>query len=245
MNRFHGACPTDPSDASSQHLERYHSLQWFAPISHRMDHAPLDIVWTRHVVARTAQCLILIMVGIGFWVTGAADKNFTPQIYMGIDQAPRAVFPKASAFERRDITVTEEMSKKIKSLVGQAKPTIWESSYITFIAKSEQDVIGYAVICEEIGKHYPITFIVGVTPDRKVEDVAIMVYRESQGGEVRYKGFLKQFHNKSLKNSILPYKDIVNVSGATLSTRALARGVRKALAVIETIYLDERSQTGH
>jgi Na+-translocating ferredoxin:NAD+ oxidoreductase RnfG subunit len=174
----------------------------------------------------------------------AADKDFTPQVYMEIADAPRAVFPKATEFERRDVTVTSEMSQKIKALVSPAKPTIWEPSYITFIARNAQGIVGYAVICEEIGKHYPITFIVGITSDGKVEDVAVMAYREPQGGEVRYKGFLKQFYNKSLKNPIMPYKDIVNVSGATLSTRALARGVRKALAVIQTVYLDSDAKAG-
>lgn len=173
-----------------------------------------------------------------------ADQHFTPQVYMEIAEAPRAVFPKTTAFERRDIKVTPEMSQKFKALVGQAKPTIWENSYITFIARDAQGIVGYAVICEEIGKHYPMTFIVGVTPAGEVHDVAMIAYREPQGGEVRYKNFMKQFHKKSLKSPIMPYKDIVNISGATLSTRAMARGVRKALAVIQTLYLEDAAKSG-
>ncbi|MBI1746976.1 MAG: FMN-binding protein [Acidobacteria bacterium] len=174
----------------------------------------------------------------------AGDKDFTPRIYIEINEAPRAVFPGATRFERKDVVVTKEMSQNIRARVGQAKPTIWETSYITFIAKKDTAVIGYAIICEEIGKHYPMTFIVGVTPAGQIEDVAILAYREPYGGEVRYKGFLRQFQKKSLKNPIMPYKDIVNVTGATLSVRALTRGVRKALAAVQTIYLDETAKAG-
>ena len=94
------------------------------------------------------------------------------------------------------------------------------------------------MICEEIGKHRPITFIAGVTPEGKVKDVAIMRYREPQGAEVRRRAFLGQFAGKNLSNPIMQYQDIHNVSGATLSVRAMSRGVRKALAVVQAAYLN-------
>ena len=159
-------------------------------------------------------------------------------VYLTVEQAPQAVFPEADRFERRDIPVTPALSGKLRQWVAPAKPTIWEPFYMTFVARKEEQIIGYAVICEEIGKHRPITFIVGVTPDGKVKDAAIMMYREPQGDEVRHRGFLAQFAGKALDNPIMQHQDIRNVSGATLSVRALARGVRKALAVIRAAYLE-------
>jgi len=159
-------------------------------------------------------------------------------VYLTVEQAPKAVFPEADRFERRDIPVTPALSGKLRQWVAPAKPTIWEPFYMTFVARKEDQIIGYAVICEEIGKHRPITFIVGVTPDGKVKDAAIMMYREPQGDEVRHRGFLAQFAGKALDNPIMQHQDIRNVSGATLSVRALARGVRKGLAVIRAAYLE-------
>lgn len=159
------------------------------------------------------------------------------QVFLTVEEAPKAVFPEADAFERREIQSTPELRKKAQQLIGRIQPSIWEPFYITFIAKRKGETIGYAIICEEIGKYRPITFIVGVTPDGKVKDVAIMMYRESHGSEVRYRGFLRQFRNKSLKDPIRQYKDIKNISGATLSVRALSVGVRKALAIIRVVYL--------
>ncbi len=168
----------------------------------------------------------------------AQSGGFQTEVYLNVEEAPKTVFPEADRWERKDIPVTAAMRQRLKQLVGRAKPTIWEALYITFIASKDGQVIGYAVICEEIGKHRPITFIAGVTPDGKVKDVAIMMYREPQGGEIRRRSFLKQFSGKHLSNPIMPRQDILSLSGATLSVRAMSRGVRKALAVVQAVYLN-------
>ena len=102
----------------------------------------------------------------------------------------------------------------------------------------EGKTIGFAVICEEIGKHRPITFIVATDTTGQVLDVALMMYREPIGAEVRYKGFVRQFDGKDLSDPIYPRRDVKNISGATLSVRAMSRGVRKALAVLQIAYLE-------
>src|SRR5258708_2527204 len=78
-------------------------------------------------------------------------------------------------------------------------------------------LVGYAVIVEEIGKHRPITFVVGVRPDGKVSDVAVMSYREAYGGEVKSKRFLVQYQAKSIADGMQPPNDLQNIAGATLS----------------------------
>src|SRR5438445_11266931 len=42
-------------------------------------------------------------------------------------------------------------------------------------------------VLDEIGKSEPITFMVGMSPEGKVTEVAVMVFRESRGGEVKEK----------------------------------------------------------
>jgi Na+-translocating ferredoxin:NAD+ oxidoreductase RnfG subunit len=158
-------------------------------------------------------------------------------IFLKEEEAPKAVFPEATAFERRVIPSEAKLQELIKQRMSPAKTSLWESSYTTFIAKRGASTVGYAVIVEEIGKHRPITFIVGVGLDGKVKDVALMVYREPYGGEVRDERFLAQYQGKDLKASLLPYRDIRNITGATLSAEAIGRGTKKALALVEIIYL--------
>ncbi len=165
-------------------------------------------------------------------------------VFLALEEAPKVLFPDADSFERKDMQVDDSLRLRMKKLIGRLQPSIWEPFYISFIARKQDTVIGYAVVCEEIGKHRPITFIVGVTPDGAIQDVAVMMYREAIGGEVRYQNFLKQFDDKNLDDPILPRRDIKNITGATLSVRAMARGVRKVLAFVQLTYLQSDAGGG-
>jgi H+/Na+-translocating ferredoxin:NAD+ oxidoreductase subunit G len=159
-------------------------------------------------------------------------------IFLKEDDAAKAVFPEATAFERKIIRSNAGLREKIRQRLAKTKTSIWEESYVTFIAKKGETLLGYAVIVEEIGKHRPITFIVGIGADRKIKDAALMIYREAYGGEVRDRRFLQQFKGKQLKDPLLPFRDIQNISGATMSVEAIGRGSKKALALVEAVYLD-------
>ena len=93
-----------------------------------------------------------------------------------------------------------------------------------------------AVVSEEIGKFRPITFIVGVEPDSSVRGAGVLGYRESYGAEVRKKRFLREHVWKKQSDPIRRNRDIVNISGATTSVRALNFGVRKVIALKEHFY---------
>ena len=112
-----------------------------------------------------------------------------------------------------------------------------EDGFVVYMGKKGGVLQGYAIITEELGKFHPFTFIVGVQPDGKINNLAILVYRESRGGEIAKKRFLYQFVGKSFKNPIRINKDIINITGATMSVQWMCAGVRKALAVISEYYL--------
>jgi hypothetical protein len=95
---------------------------------------------------------------------------------------------------------------------------------------------GWALVLEEKGRFKPITFLVHLGPDRRVAAVLVMVYRESRGDAVRRTRFLDQFEGKDAGDPLRLNRDVVGISGATLSSRALAAGVRKALLLAEARY---------
>lgn len=185
----------------------------------------------------TALAFFALLAPVVAWPAEGVD------VYLTLEEAPKVVFPEADSFERKDIPADDGFRQRMKELIGRAKPTIWEPFYISFIAKKQGKVAGYAVVCEEIGKHRPITFIVAVSPDGRVKDVALMMYREPVGAEVRYESFLRQFSGKNLDDPIMQHRDIRNISGATLSVLTMSRGVRKALAVIQLAYLEKGSSS--
>lgn len=91
-----------------------------------------------------------------------------------------------------------------------------------------------AWILEEIGKVKPITtgFVVN---DGKIERVAILIYRESRGWEVRYTFFTDQFVGATVDQDYRLDRSIDGISGATLSVDALTRLGRLALYLAEEI----------
>ena len=179
--------------------------------------------------------LVCLLSSLGIPLLASAQEG----IFLREEEAPKAVFPEGTSFDRKMIRSTEELKEKIRQRMGKTKTSVWEDSYVTFIAKKGDTILGYAVIVEEIGKHRPITFVVGVGNDRKIKDAALMVYREAYGGEVRDRRFLQQYKGKELKDPFLPYRDIQNISGATLSVEAIGRGSKKALVLVDLIYLED------
>ena len=159
-------------------------------------------------------------------------------IFLTEDEAPKAVFPTATSFAKKVVLSNDELKDKIRQRLGKTKTSLWEDSYVTFVARKADTILGYAVIVEEIGKHRPMTFVVGIGTDRKIRDAALMVYREAYGGEVRDRRFLRQYEGKDSKDPLLPFRDIQNISGATMSVEAIGRGTKKALAVVEIVYLE-------
>jgi hypothetical protein len=179
-------------------------------------------------------CLICLISSLGSPLLASAQEG----IFLKEEEAPKAVFPDATSFLRKVIASSAELKDNIKQRMGKTLTSLWEDSYVTFVAKKGETILGYAVIVEEIGKHRPITFIVGVGSDHKIKDAALMIYREAYGGEVRDRRFLQQYKGKQLKDPLLPYRDIQNVSGATMSVEAIGRGSKKALALVEIVYLE-------
>lgn len=164
--------------------------------------------------------------------------NAQEGMFLGEDEAARAVFPDGTHFEKKIIPSTEALREKMRALLGRTRPSIWEDAYVTYVVRRNGERLGFAVIAEEIGKHRAITFIVGIKPNGRVKDVALMVYREAYGGEVRDRRFMRQYHDKDLTAPLLPYRDIVNIAGATLSVQSIGRGVKKVLALAQLVLLD-------
>jgi hypothetical protein len=88
------------------------------------------------------------------------------------------------------------------------------------------------VILDEIGKTQPITTGFVVRGGR-IEEVKVLVYRESIGFEVSRSSFTKQFKGARLGGNGELSEHINNIAGATLSVRALTELARVAL------YLDQ------
>ena len=85
-----------------------------------------------------------------------------------------------------------------------------------------------AWILDEIGKTEPITSGV-VVNDGRVEQVRVLVFRESRGGEVHREAFTRQYQAAGLDEKGRLDRGVDGITGATMSVNAVNRQVRLAL----------------
>jgi electron transport complex protein RnfG len=116
-------------------------------------------------------------------------------------------------------------------------------SYTFYVASSGSHVDGFAFLDDEMGEHQPISFAVKLSPEGRVERQEIVVYREPRGDEVRDERFRRQFVGKSARDPIVANEDIVVVSGATISSRAVATGVKRAVVLFDELVKPTLSAT--
>ena len=177
----------------------------------------------------------LIIFFISFTSSSLAEeeKKFQLQVYMTKKQAFEVAFPGADKVEKERQWLTDVQRQAIGKLCLQ---TIKETRFTFYVGKKKDKPIGYMLIDNIIGKSFPITFMTVLNIDGTVRDVEIMVYREPQGWEVRYKTFRSQFYGK---DSSSDSREIHSISGATLSVNSIKIGVYKTLAAYKVLYLDK------
>ena len=162
------------------------------------------------------------------------EENYQIVTHLSLDAALKKVFPKADETLETKVSLDPEQEKRVRARVGHP---LLQTEYVIYIGKHKGSVLGYAMVDEEIGKYHPITSIIGVSPQGKVLGVAIMVYRESRGGEVSRRRFLAQYDGKTSRDPIRTRRDILSISGATMSVNAISTQVRKVLAIVDEVFL--------
>ncbi len=161
----------------------------------------------------------------------AGEIHAGESVLLTREEALVRALPGAVRYECVAIRLTPEERRALREDRGISVPGIPQILFRGFDAAGNP--VGIAAIVEEIGKFRPITFVVALDPERRVRDVAVMVYRESHGGEITRTRFLRQFGGKQSGDRLRLQREIMNISGATLSGRATIRAVRRVFAVVD------------
>ncbi len=97
--------------------------------------------------------------------------------------------------------------------------------------------IGVAIVDEEPGKWGPVKFIIAMDLRGVVKVVKVMSYHEKRGRPIARSSYMKQYKGKTGKSTLQVGKDIIGISGATISSRSATFAVKKAIVLYEEIYL--------
>ncbi len=104
-----------------------------------------------------------------------------------------------------------------------------------------------AWILDEVGKEMPITMGV-VVNDGRIENLVVLEYRESRGGEITYPFFTGQFKQRGLAEDSDRLEldgNIDGITGATLSVRAARKIATLALLFHRHLFEHQAFQRQH
>lgn len=105
------------------------------------------------------------------------------------------------------------------------------------LAKKGDEVLGYCVQTGTMGNDGEILLMVGITPDGAVTSVSILDQSETMYTD-KHGELIAQFPGKSDSVALsVDGGDISAISGATISSRAITKGVDSALAAAK-VYME-------
>lgn len=156
------------------------------------------------------------------------------EVFLTEEEAVKLMFPKSERVKKDLLRVPMDKKVAIQERIGWKFP---EDSFDVYIGETGTRIDGYALVQNTIGKHKPMTYMVGVDDTGRVLNVELLVFREARGSEVRTKRFNVQYEGKTVLDPVRINKDIINISGATMSVRSISAGVKRALVLVDEFYL--------
>jgi len=147
--------------------------------------------------------------------------------YFNVDQVQQLIFPSAK-LTALPITLSDEQVQHIEQLCGIKVP--YKELKAWKVAGG-----GWLLIDQVIGKHELITYAVGINANGSIKQVEIMDYRETYGYAIRTPAWRHQFVGKTVASPVKLNQDIVNISGATLSSQHVTEGVKRLLATYAVV----------
>lgn len=161
----------------------------------------------------------------------AAGAPAAASVFHSQQEALALAFPEADRIESKTSVLSEAQAAKVEALARSSL----ESKLVTIhTGMRGAEVLGFALIDVHNVRTLPEAFMVVLTPEGAVRSVRMLAFHEPLDylPPQRWYG---QFEHKTLAESLRLGGDIHGVVGATLSTQAATRGVRRALAYYEVL----------
>ena len=164
---------------------------------------------------------------LGF-TNAATFERIQEQQIIANNEAKKAVLPEADEFEKLDDSTFSTIASNEKY------------NYIKeiYVAKAGGNVVGYAVQAAPKGYGGAIDVVVGITTDGSLQGIKVGNNTETPGlgKKSETPKFQEQFSGKTWESPINVIKsgtpkdnEIAAISGATITSKAVAEGVNQAL----------------
>lgn len=161
---------------------------------------------------------------------GAAQQVVTQQ------EALRLAFPEPAEIERRTAFLDSADLARAREAAGSGVEV--EGTLVTYYVGTRDDsAVGVAYFDAHTVRTLPEVLMVVVTPGGRVGRVGrVEVLKFAEPREYRPPdGWLGEFEGRELSERLARGRDVVNITGATLTSRAVTQAVRRVLALHRVI----------
>jgi len=152
------------------------------------------------------------------------------RVYLSVDEALRLVFP-GCAIEHPTVYLTEEQLARARRL---ADGPVQDAIVRPYRARCDGKPGGVAYLDIHRVRTLPETLMVAVAPDGRLRRVEVLSFREPP--EYKPRGpWYRLFDGHALDERLRLERDIPIVAGATLSSQATEKAVRRVLAIDQVL----------
>jgi electron transport complex protein RnfG len=154
-------------------------------------------------------------------------RNVMAQVLLTQDEALALAFPNATSFDRTTAFLDNQQAEHIEQLVGTPPDRLTITHYI---ATQDNNRIGVAYFDANIVRTLNEVLVVAIGLEDEIVTIEVVAFAEPP----EYKapdGWLELFDGKSWEDDLSMSGDIPNLTGATLTTRAVKRTVERILAL--------------
>ncbi len=148
-------------------------------------------------------------------------------VYETRDQALARAFPPPATIERRTLYLTPEQRARASR---EARASVESALVVAYAGRSASGPLGTAYFDTHPVRTASETLLVTVLPDGSAGAVEVVAFGEPEDYLPR-PAWLRLFSRKPLDEELSVGRGLAHVSGATLTTRAIAAAVRRVLAV--------------
>jgi Na+-translocating ferredoxin:NAD+ oxidoreductase RnfG subunit len=129
-----------------------------------------------------------------------------------------------------------EIPASVKTTIeDHVKQDFYRNSVLLWEVTRDGTPEAYGMMDDVLGKQMPITFLVLFDREGTITACRVLKYRERYGSGVRSKRWLRQFSKKNAGSGFSVGKDIDGISGATISSESVSRGIEKLAHLIAHI----------
>ncbi|MEN3033472.1 MAG: FMN-binding protein [Aquificaceae bacterium] len=154
------------------------------------------------------------------------------------EQALSQIYPN-STLEVQNFTLTYEQIQEVQRLSGMKLDSRLVSWYLV---KKGGQIIAYAFVDIHRVRTQPEVILYCIKPDGRIDVVEVLAFYEPPEYAPEDK-WLALFVNKQLERDNLRLrKDIPNITGSTLTARAITDNARKVLALWQVLFSQRTSQ---